>query len=178
MSEEGKKILTPKTITGIVAYVAIFFAVVVISYYTELSAFLGSITQLFRPVLIGLAIAYLLNPVFRLFERRIFSRMRPAALRRALSLLFSYLVLIGIVLLILALILPQLVESILAFTGKYQQYVDDAVTKINGIFAFINDTSDAFFGSGDIFEPISNMQMSTFFTVFSPSLRSRPMRLL
>ena len=159
MPEEEKKIFTRKTITGIVAYAAIFFVVVVISYYTELSAFLGSIIQLFRPVILGLVLAYLLNPVFRLFERRIFSRLRPSALRRALSLLFSYVVLFGIVMLILALILPQLIDSVLVFVDNYQMHVDDAVNKINGIFAFINETSDAFFGSGDIFEPINGMQI-------------------
>ncbi len=159
MSEEEKKIFNKKTITGIIAYAAIFFAVIVISYYTELSAFLGSIIQLFRPVLIGLCLAYLLNPIFRLFERRILFRVRPSALRRALSLLATYLVLLGIVMLIIALILPQLFESIVAFVDNYETHVNDAVDKINGMFAFINDTANAFFGSGNIFEPINGMQI-------------------
>lgn len=168
MSEEGKKIFTKKTVTGIIAYIAIFFTLIVISYYTELSAFFGSIIDLFRPVLIGLLIAYLLNPVFRLFERRIFSRLRPTALRRALSLLAAYLVLFGIVILIIALMLPQLFESIVAFVDNYETHVNDAVSKINGFFAFINDTSDAFFGSGDIFEPINGMQIfDVFYRILS-----------
>lgn len=168
MPEEEKKVFTKKAIRGIIAYAVCFFALITISYYTELSSFVGKILNLFRPVLLGLAFAYLFNPLFRLFERTILSRLRPSALRRVLSLLLTHLIFFGAIALIILLIIPQLFETTVEFVNNYEMHLNDAIEKINGILAFINNAVNTFFGSGDIFKPINSSRIfDLFYKIFS-----------
>ena len=58
-----------------------------ILHLDRINAWLGYVTYLLRPLLIGLVIAYLCNPIFRMFEHRLFFNVRPHGFRRILSLL-------------------------------------------------------------------------------------------
>lgn len=159
MEPENKKIFTKKNTTAILIYIAVLFAILIISYHTELSAWLSGILDLFAPVLLGLAFAYICNPLFRFFERKLLLRVRPAGLRRALSLLFSYLILFGIVVCLVWLILPQLIQSITLFASNYQTHVDSALAYINGMFVSINGFFETFIGPNELFKPVDNIQL-------------------
>ena len=180
LPEDEKKLFTKKVIRNVIAYAAVFFALILIAYYTEFTAFLLWILNLLRPVLIGLALAYLCNPLFCFLERKVFFRLRLPALRRALSLLCTYVLIIAVIALLLALILPQLFQSIVDFVNNYEKHVSNAVDNINGIFYFINDSADQLFNSGDIFEPINNIQFFGFFQkIFSELMvKMEPMALM
>ncbi len=158
MPPEVKKQFHKKVIYGIIAYVAVFLALILIAYSKPLSDFLVGVLNLFRPILLGLVIAYLCNPFFRFFERRLFLRLRPAALRRALALICTYLTALAILAGLILLLLPQLAESILSFSSHYQEYVDQVVDNINGIFAAINGTMEKLIGKGNFFAPITDTQ--------------------
>ena len=103
-----------------------------------INQWLGRVLMLLRPVLIGLVLSYLLNPMFRLLERRAFARLRPQGLRRTVSLILTYLIALIILCLVLLLIIPQLVDSILHFVGNYDIYLSSAIHQINGVFERIN----------------------------------------
>lgn len=159
MESENKKFLTKKTTTAILAYVAIFFAVLIIAYYTELTAWVSGILDLFKPVLMGLAFAYICNPLFRFFERKLLFRIKPSGLRRALSLLLSYLLLFALIVFLLLLILPQLIQSITSFVSNYQSHVNGAIVYINGMFVSINGFFETFIGPNELFKPVNNTQL-------------------
>lgn len=158
MPHEIKKVPDKKWIYYSIAYVAVFFALIIIAYNQELNGFLNIIMNLFRPIFAGLAIAYLCNPIFRFLERRIFFRMRPAALRRVISLLLTYLLVLAFIAFIILLILPQLISSIVDFVGNYQAHVNEAVTNINFMFSSLNNIFETFTGRNDFFEPIKSSQ--------------------
>ncbi len=106
----------------------------------RINEWLNYILRVLRPVLIGLVVAYLCNPIFRLFERRLFGGMRPYGLRRAISLLFTYIVLFLIFAALIMLIVPQLISSILDFFGSYEEYLQSSVESINSLLATLNET--------------------------------------
>lgn len=91
-----------------------------------------------RPVLIGLVLAYLCNPIFRMFERKLLVRVRPGSLRRVISLLCTYIVLFLIFFTLIMLIVPQLISSIMDFMGNYEGYLVTAIANINGMIEGIN----------------------------------------
>ena len=90
-----------KLLIAVGAYVALFLALIWISNVEAFNLWMTGLLRIFRPVLIGLVLAYLCNPFFRFFERKLFYSIQPHALRRGISLFFTYLTL----LLILALLL-------------------------------------------------------------------------
>lgn len=75
----------------------------------------GSLLRMLTPVLIGLAIAYLVNLLLVLFEKHLFTRGKLATLkkdtRRSLSLVLSYLGFFLIVGIFSVLMIPRLAES-------------------------------------------------------------------
>lgn len=156
MSLENKSSIDKKTIRRITCYAVVFLILIILSYHTQLSAWLVGILELFSPILLGLAFAYVINPVFRFFERKIFFRLRPSALRRALSLLCSYLFFLLVAVLLLLLILPQLIAGIATFVANYQSHVGAAVESINGLFDTINSFFSKLVGKDDFFKHIDS----------------------
>jgi len=116
----------------------VFLALYWVSHYPEINRWLIGTLRLFRPVLIGLVAAYLLNPIFRFFERKLFQAIRPFGLRRTLALLCSFLVMFIVLGCLLLLILPQLIESITDFAKNYNQYLSTAIHHVNVMFEKIN----------------------------------------
>lgn len=93
----------------------------------ELMTMLGHLAGILRPFIYGLAIAYLLNPVFdwlyngisRILERPL--RKYPSqreSMSKVLSSLISVLLLLAIIYALLALILPELYNSIMTFADN------------------------------------------------------------
>jgi len=93
---------------GIVVFV-ILYAIVNIS---SLSGVISATTSVFTPIILGIAIAYLLNPILKVFERKVFKKLKSKKIVRALSMLMTYVVAVLIMVAFAFLIIPQLVKSI------------------------------------------------------------------
>ena len=158
MPSEFKEIFTKKRITFLLCYGAVFAVLILIAFNVQITNFLDGVFSLFRPVIMGLVFAYICNPVFRLFERKLFCRLRPASLRRALSLLSSYLMFVLAIVLVLLLILPQLISGIGTFIANYDNHVNDAINSINGTIYLINDILKSTILKEDLLSPIDNVQ--------------------
>lgn len=122
-----------RALIGIAVYAILFLILMLIINRTKLGSWLDSILLLFRPILIGLALAYLLNPFFRFFERKLLYRMHPMGLRRGIALFLTYLTLFAILALLVMLILPSLYDSMLRFLDNYDNYVTTAVHQFNRV---------------------------------------------
>lgn len=129
MSE--KSTFRKKMQIGIAVYAVLFLALMIVINRTKLGEWTDSVLLLFRPILIGLTMAYLLNPFFRFYERKLLYRVHPMGLRRTISLILTYLTLLLIIGLMLLLILPSLYDSLLGFFGNYDSYVTSAVHSVN-----------------------------------------------
>lgn len=121
-----------------IAVGAAFVLLLLILCKEPLNAFIGSLLDLFRPVLIGLVLAYFANSIFRFFERKVFLKVKPSSVRRVLSLLLSYAVICLILVVLLLLILPQLFESIGGFLRNYNEHLETSVDALNSLIFRIN----------------------------------------
>lgn len=122
---------------AIVGILALIFIVIKRESY---SSFVSEIFRILRPVIIGAVIAYLCNPMFRLFENRVFSGIRSFTPRRALSLVATYIVVALIFVILLLLIIPQLLTSILDFVENYETLLATALENVNGLIDQINNS--------------------------------------
>ena len=138
MDSEEKKVFGKKFWIGACIYAILFLAFVLIANLTGINQWLRSVLLLLRPIFIGLALAYLCNPFFRFFEQKLLYKLHPPTLRRTLSLILTYLTVLLIIALVLLLILPQFIESIVAFADKYDSYVNTAVEQLNHAIDAIN----------------------------------------
>lgn len=122
-----------KALIGIIVYAVLFLGLLLVINRTKLGTWMDSVLLLFRPILIGFALAYLLNPFFRFYERKLFYRMHPMGLQRGVALFLTYLTLFAIIGLLLLLILPSLYDSLRRFFYNYDSYVTSAVHQFNRV---------------------------------------------
>ena len=119
----------------VLAVLALVFIIIKRESY---SAFIGQIFRILRPVIIGAVFAYLCNPIFRMFEGRVFQRVRSFTPRRVLSLIATYVVVALIFVVLLMLIIPQLFASVLEFLENYETLLANSMENINGFIEQIN----------------------------------------
>ncbi len=124
---------------GIIVFLSCVLLLFVILHLDRINNWLGGVLFILRPVIIGLVLAYLLNPIFRLFERKLLASIRSHGFRRFLSLLLTYIVLFFIFFLLIMLIVPQLLDSVQDFLDNYKEYIDSAVGSINGMIDALNE---------------------------------------
>ena len=127
-----------RLIRGIFAYAVLFFIVLLISNIKAVNNWISSVLAVIRPVTIGLILAYLVNPFFRMFEKKILVRVRGPYLRRVLSLILAYALLFLIVGLLVMLIVPQLVTSIQNFIANFDENLTKLVSPLNRLIENIN----------------------------------------
>ena len=120
---------------AVLAVLALVFIIIKRDSFTSL---IGEITRILRPVIIGAVIAYLCNPIFRMFEQTVFPGIRSFTFRRTLSLIGTYVVLVLIFAILLMLIIPQLLTSILDFLENYEVLLASALDNANGFLDQLN----------------------------------------
>ena len=122
------------------ALAVLILLIFVIINSKAINSWIGSALRLFSPILIGVIIAYLLLPVFRFFERRVFRNIHPLGLRRTLALICAYLFLLLIFVLLFMLIVPQILTGINKLLNNYPEYLQTSVTHYNDFIEWVNGT--------------------------------------
>ncbi len=118
---------------GLTAFVVIVACIVVAQFVTKLTAFFGILGALFRtlaPVCYGLGIAYLLDPIVgrvaKFLQPKIAARLRrpekAETISRGLGVLVSLILMIFLVWALLAMVLPQLLDSLNTIAGNLPMY--------------------------------------------------------
>ena len=85
-----------------------------------ISTFLG----FFSTVFLGCILAYLINPLARMYSKRVFKGLKKEKARTVWSNVLAFLTVIVFLGLVLGLVIPQLVDSIAIFAGNLDGYVD------------------------------------------------------
>ncbi len=106
------------------------------------SAFLGKLFSILSPILVGFIIAYLINPIVNLFEKKVFlfknAKKDRTRMKRVLSMLCAYILVFGVLSAILSIIIPQLYSSFNTFVdniGSYQSALEKWLSSL------LDDTS-------------------------------------
>lgn len=115
----------------IAACLIIFTFLYAVVNISSLSAFFSAILSVLAPIIIGGALAYILNPILRLFELKIFKKIKNKRVLRSLSMVMTYVVFFLLVTALMLLLLPQLIDSIMRFTASFDSYIDNIVNLIN-----------------------------------------------
>lgn len=112
--ESNKKYFTISVYTVCVVLISTI-GIRAIFHWSETVSFLSSLLQKLSPFLTGAFMAYMIHPLVKKLESSIFSErlhLRSERLRRFLSILIAYLMVIGLVILFFIFIIPQLAKSI------------------------------------------------------------------
>lgn len=95
-----------------------------------------------NPLIYGFVIAFVINPLVKVFEKRVFVKIRDKSatdgkgdvtgirsrkkLRRVLSMIVTYLIVTALLAVFVTMLIPQVAESYTELTGKMSGYIGDA----------------------------------------------------
>lgn len=108
----------------------------ILEHFSQVFGWLGGIIKVLNPVLYGFIIAYLLNPVMELFLL-LFCKMRkkekPTKGIRVVALIFTYIFAGLVVTAIVAIIVPQAVDSVRELGNNITTYINSSVEWFRGL---------------------------------------------
>lgn len=155
---------------------AIIIFLVFIVNKTSISEWISSRIAIFSPIIIGGIIAYICNPFYKFYSDKVYKKLSRKKLKKALSLISTYLSFLLIIVLIFSIVIPQVIESCNDFISKVDGYAKSAIAWINDSPLFnatydnlgeffdktdaINRMSTFISGSGDLIEDIFNYALS------------------
>lgn len=151
------------TFLTIAASILFFY---IIQYLGQISSFIGTVLSSLSPILWGLVIAYLLDPVARFYEKYVSKILtektkHPERMRKTSRVIAAFLSLftaIGFVSLLLWVIVPQITSSVSGLVKELPSQVDELMLQLETKTIFDNDTAfgeyanDALLGALESFE--------------------------
>lgn len=126
VSINGKK-HKKRTVFYIVATVIalLLFAMAV---HEPMIAVFKYILSILSPLIIGLVIAYLCDPILEFFEYRVFKWRHNGSLKRGLSLFCTIIVAFGIVAIVAVMMIPQLYQSLTELFRNSETYINSLLS--------------------------------------------------
>ena len=121
-------------------------AVILFMILSNLEGIFSGFSSLYgfiRPIVTGIVIAYVFNPVAKLFESKVFKKVKKESTKWAISVAFTIIVIVLAVVLLFVALIPQLVDSVATFLSNVGGYVD-ALQEL--LREFENNTPSHIFG--------------------------------
>ena len=160
---------------GLTALVVIFISILLVVIFTNLPGFFGVLTALetiLEPLIFGVVIAFLLNPIVRFVDSRLLpllkqkTKLKPALIRnlsRAAGIFVGVVVAVLVLYAFFSMLLPQLYESVVGIVDNAETYytsIDRWVTTILEDNPEIQSYVDT--ALGKIYDFINNWITTTF----------------
>ena len=145
MPEENEKLERKALRRRLCSYV--FATCIVLVFYfllknsRSVSAAINHIYTVIQPILIGFVMAFLMNPIMEFFEKRLFNIFKRLCKteagakkgNRALSSIIALVILVGIVVFIIAAIVPNLISTILYLANHIEEQIAGVLDWCNEI---------------------------------------------
>jgi predicted PurR-regulated permease PerM len=97
----------------------------ILSRIEDVLSWIGWVLAVFKPFLWGLIIAYFVNFFMVFFERRVFKKIKNGKTQRSAAMICGFLLALIIVILCIAIIVPQTADSIAGLIGNTAGYIEN-----------------------------------------------------
>lgn len=111
---------------GVMAFLVIAAALLlnfILGYVPAVAKFIGHVITILMPLIYGLVLAYIMNPIVHFFERTLFKNIKSGTLKRNLSITVTILLIVGIIVALMVIIFPELLTSIQSLIVNIPEYL-------------------------------------------------------
>ena len=115
---------------AVVACIGVAFYVLLTNLPTVFSSvrrFVGN----FSPVILGVVLAYMINPLAKFFYYRLFRKMKVGQKRWSISVVLAFLVALLVVIILVLTLIPQLVGSVAMLSENFDSYAKALISLIH-----------------------------------------------
>ena len=115
-----KKLDSQRKKTYFVAFCISIILFAVLTHLPEFARVQKSVGAYFNTVTVGFIIAYLMNPLAKFYERKLFRNLKRG--RWAVSVFSAFVSFVAVIVVLLLILIPQLVSSIISFIDHLPEY--------------------------------------------------------
>ena len=120
MKNKIGRLMTRRTISNIIVALCAVLFYVLLNNVPSIRAFFVRIYDIMAPFIWGVVLAYLLNPIVRLLEERVF-RFKNRRVAHVLAVIFSMLLVLLVFGLIIGFLVPELANSIAELIAQLEE---------------------------------------------------------
>lgn len=177
-----KNLLKNKTIQlGLSIFAVICLSILFFFFIYRIENIVGAILgilKIFMPIIYGIVIAYILNPIIKLLENKVFNKLLKKAnveetsipkQSRIYSIITASLIFFLVVYLIISYIIPEIIASIQILLGNVPNYINNIEEWLKGTLANNPDVSKQIL---DNYEEISTYILSVLNDSIMPSINN------
>ena len=117
----------------ITVYAVLWFILYIIANISVFKTLLSSVFSVLSPLVIGLAVALLCNPIMNAFDQRVLKKIPLKKLRRGLSIAVTYVIILLVIALFVFLIVPELTNSVNELFSNFDNYITNVVSSVNKV---------------------------------------------
>ena len=112
----------------IIAYAIVILLILLFVNYESFSNTVNKFLAIANPIIYGLIIAYLCNPILKLFFGKVFKKIKSIYWRKLLSLVVTYLIVLVLIFGVIAVLVEQLVSNVQTFLENVETYASNTET--------------------------------------------------
>ena len=128
-----------KLVLAISIYCSLVLSIIVIGQFDKISDFFNSIFTVISPIVIGFAMAYLLNPILKFFEKKVFKSIKNKKILRTVGIICTYLALASFILIICMLVIPQVTKSLTDLSSQFDSYKNTLLAQVDLLLQKLKD---------------------------------------
>lgn len=138
---------TTVSVYTVITFAVCLLMVAIFTHFTLISGFISMCVKALSPIIWGAVIAYLLNPVMKRCERwckAVFDRKKPhPRLNRGISTAASIIFGLAVISALIAIIVPQVLESIVNIFNNIPSYMKNIENYVNELNSKLSEFPDA-----------------------------------
>ena len=119
----GKNLPKKKWVSYTIATCSAVILYMILSNFSSITEGFGSLYGYIKPVVSGMIVAYIFNPLSKVFNDKVFRKMKNESAKWKLSVCCTIIVIVLAVVLLFVALIPQLADSISTFVSNVDGYV-------------------------------------------------------
>jgi predicted PurR-regulated permease PerM len=121
-----KKLLENKYAQIVISIFIVILFYFFILHLGDVVGVLGGLLNVMKPLIIGLVLAYIMHPIVNVFEKKAFKNVKNPTVRRNLSITVTLAIIVGVIVTLISIIIPELLNSIKSIIVNMPSYLTDA----------------------------------------------------
>ncbi|MBR4759690.1 MAG: AI-2E family transporter, partial [Lachnospiraceae bacterium] len=119
----NKNLLKEKWVAYTIALCTAVLLYMVLTHLGTLAGILGKLWKVCSPVIMAFVIAFVLDPLVKIYTKYVFNGISSDRLRHNLSVILTFVTVIVFFAILMVALVPQIVDSAVTFAGNLNSYV-------------------------------------------------------
>lgn len=133
--KKWEEILEKRWVANLVAVCGGVLLYMLLDNFGIISEKVVAIFRMLSPIIVGLVMAYLIDPIAKFFDQKVFRMMKNESRRWGLSVILAIIFVIILIILFIISLVPSLIDSFNLLVANLENYA----ANIDGVIAKIND---------------------------------------